>query len=555
MGSRYNFLVGDMHNCAEICFEKFIIQADFITSTSREDVPADKPWNLALRRSVIDAFLLSMERFKTDPTIRNVWFRYIPESISDSFFCYIEHRLLAELEKKPILRSTDGTYYRASQLFFLPWTFRDNEGAPLIPEAHLPLAQRYLSPDYDIHPNRQDRRILHRLGVREMTDDDCLTGLALMDKGGVIPTQSDAWHDAVASLVLRLLPPGIVRPDVLPLRLIPLHNGKWAPAAQASMFMFPPGVSIPDDIGLQSIAPHIIKSSPRYQLFVRLGVMPTNPVLIAKKILTVMGPRSVAARITHARFFFDHRTVPNMPPAMLLRPVDKQGKSAQGDELYLDLPGVDGALSLRDALSPAARFLHPDYLSAYLEGTHGEETDEDGTHGADYEFEDTRSEWLDWLRDRVGVNVVPRVLDDRLSPEFLDRAPALKGRELLTSLRVWWPRLGLHLTREGARSLGAISIAGWRLDTLYLRRGALAHISEALKLPYIPVDDPEDHRWDFLELLGVVTRVNVSLFVNKLVHMQARGEKDHRMVGDIYKQLDARFDEDEKLIKCVFPPI
>jgi len=544
-----------MHNRAEICFEKFIIQADFITSASREDVLADKPWNLALRRSIIDAFLLSMERFKTDPTIRNVWFRYIPESISDSFFCYIEHRLLAELEKKPILRSADDTYYRASQLFFLPWTFRDNKGAPLIPELHLPLAQHYLSSDYDIHPNRQDRRILHRLGVREMTDDDFLTGLALMDKAGVIPTQSDAWHDAVASLLLRLLPPGIVRPDVLPLRLIPLHNGKWAPTAQASTFMFPPGVSIPDDLGLQSIAPRITKSSPRYQLFVRLGVMPANPVPIAKKILTVMGPRSVAARVTHARFFFDHRTVPNMPPAMRLRLADEQGKSAQGDELYLDFPGVDGALSLRDALSPAARFLHPDYLSAYPERTDDEETGEDGTDGPDYEFEDTRSTWLDWLRDRVGVNVVPRVLDDCLSPEFLDRAPALEDRELLTSLRVWWPRLELHLTREGARSLGAISIAGRRLDTLYLRRGALARIGEALELPCIPVDDPEDHRWDFLERLGVVTRMNASFFVNKLVHMQARGEKDHRIVEDIYKQLDARFDEDETVIKCVFPPL
>jgi hypothetical protein len=35
--------------------------------------------------------------------------------------------------------------------------------------------------------------------------------------------------------------------------------------------------------------------------------------------------------------------------------------------------------------------------------------------------------------------------------------------------------------------------------------------------------------------------------------MQARGEKDFKTVDDVYKQLDARFDEDETLIKCVFP--
>ena len=176
---------------------------------------------------------------------------------------------------------------------------------------------------------------------------------------------------------------------VLPLCGLPLQSCSWAPAATARMFMFPPGVHIPDDLGLQSIASGISQYSPRYQLFTRLGVMPPNPVQIAKKILTVLGPRSVAARLAHARFFFDHRREPNMPPAMRLRLADERGEAAQGEELYLDVPGEDGALSLRDALSPAARFLHPEYLSAYPESTPGHESDEDSG------FEDTRNEWLD----------------------------------------------------------------------------------------------------------------------------------------------------------------
>jgi hypothetical protein len=306
-------------------------------------------------------------------------------------------------------------------------------------------------------------------------------------------------------------------------------------------------VNIPGDLGLQSVAPGIGLFSPRYQLFIRLGVMPPNPVSIAKKILTVLGPRSVTARVVHARFFFDHRRAPGMPLAMRLRLVDERGEAAQGDELYLDLPEAGGALSLRDSLSPAARFLHPDYLSAYPESTADYETDEDDV------IEDTRSEWFNWLRDHVGLNVVPRVLNGHITPEFLDRAPALDGRELLNSLRAWWPRLQSQLTAVGVKALGTISIAGRRLDTLYLRRGALARVDVALELPSIPVDDPEDRAWDFLEQLGVVTRVNASFFVNKLLHMQARGEKDFKTVDDVYKQLDARFDEDETLIKCVFP--
>jgi hypothetical protein len=281
--------------------------------------------------------------------------------------------------------------------------------------------------------------------------------------------------------------------------------------------------------------------------------MPPNPVPIAKKILTVLGPRSVSARVAHARFFFDHRRELGMPPAMRLRLVDEQGEAAQGSELHLDLPGAVGGLSLRDALSPAACFLHPDYLSAYPEFVVDHKTDEDEANGADGAFEDTRTEWLHWLHDQVGVNVVPRVLCGHITPEFLEHASALEGCELLVSLRAWWPGLLPQLSDEGVRALGAISIGGRRLDTLYLRRGPLARLDVALELPAIPVDDPEDSAWDFLEKLGVATRISASFFVNKLVHMQAKGEKDYDTVEDIYRQLDARFDEDETLIKCVFP--
>lgn len=538
--------------CAETCYEKFIIQADFITSASREDVLADSPWNEALRGSIVDAFLLAIDRFDDDPVIRNVWFRYLPESISDSFFCYVEHKLLEELRRKQILRSVDGTYHCASHLFFLPLTFHDDLGAPLIPEAYLPREHRYLSPDYDIHPDGQDRHVLRRLGVREMTSDDFFACLAMMDRANMFGAQSNAWHDAVANCLLHLPRPshGTIRPEVLPLRILPLYNGSWVPAALASTIAFPPGVNIPGDLGLQSIAPGISPSSSRYQLFIRLGVMPPNPVSIARRILTVSGPRSVAARVSHARFFFDNRREFGMPPAMRLGLVDERGEAAQSDELYLDLPEADGVLSLRAALLPAARFLHPEYLSAYPEST---ETDDDEGNGVDDMFEDTRSGWLDWLRDHVGLNVVPRVIDGLITPEFLDRTPALEGRELLVSLRAWWPRLRPQLTDVGIRALGTISIAGRRLDTLYLRRGALARVGVALELPSIPVDDPENRAWDFLEQLGVATRMNASFFVNKLVHMQARGEKDYKTAEEIYKQLDARFDEDEALIKCVFP--
>jgi hypothetical protein len=535
--------------CVYVCLSlwvQFIVQADFLTSASREDVLAHKEWNKALRHGIIDAFLLAVERFADHPTLRNVWFRYLPESISDSFFCYVEHMLMSELKRRPILCSADGTYDRASQFIILTPPFRDDVGAPLIPEEHLPRGLRYLSPDYEAD---RDGIILRRLGVREMTDDDFLEGLKIMDQADLFGSKSATWHESVATCIMRLPRAAFgrgVHPAVTLLRILPLRNGTWAPAALASRFMFPPaGVSIPDDLGLQSIAPDIPAFSSRYHLFTRLGVTLPNPATIAQKILFAGGPRTVGDRVAHARFFFEHRAVPNMPPAARLRLADELGEGAQADELYLDLPGEDGALALRDALSPLeARFLHPDYLTVYPASASSDDWTDD-------EYVGVGAEWIAWLRDTVGVNVVPRVLNGHLMSDFLNRAPELAGPELLLSLRAWYPRLTNHLTQAGARALGEVPIAGRRLDRLYLRRGALARADHNLELPFVPVQYPEDRQWDFLEKFGVAICLNAQFWLNKLVHMQGRGEKDGEKVAEIYRQLDARFDEDEVLIRYV----
>jgi hypothetical protein len=190
--------------------KQFIIQADFITSANREDILSDSSWNQALLASVIDTFLLAVDRFTHHRTLRYVWFRYLPNSIADSFFCLVEHKLLAELQLRQILYSTDGTHVPASQLFFLPLSFCDDSEAPLIPETYLPRQRLYLSPNYDTH---RDGHILRRLGVREMTDDDFLAGLAIMDNAGMFGAQNDAWHNAVATCLLRLTLPRSVHPE------------------------------------------------------------------------------------------------------------------------------------------------------------------------------------------------------------------------------------------------------------------------------------------------------------------------------------------------------
>ena len=442
---------------------------------------------------------------------------------------------MSELQRRPILRSSDGTPALPSQLIIPPNSFRDSAGELLIPEAHLPCGFYYLSLDYASSP---DRSILRLLGLREMTDDDFVEGLQKMDQAGLFGSKSAAWHESVAACILGLRTPAVrrVHPEATKLFILPLYNGGWALASSASDFMFPPATTmgIPDGLGLQSIAPDIPDSSERHKLFVLLGVAQPDPPTIANKILSRGESPNVVDSIAYARFFFEHRRVYQMPSTTQLRFIDEHGDGALGDELYLDLPGEDDALALRDALSPLkARFLHPDYLSAYPEV-------------------DMWCEWIQWLRYNAFINAVPRVLNGHFTSDFLNRAPELEGKELLLSLRAWWPRLSAHLTPAGALELSEVFIAGHQLKKMYLRRGAFALADLGLELPFVPVDDPEDRRWDFLEHLGVAIRLNARFFLDKLKHMQGQGEADIESVEEIYRQLDARFDEDEELIRCVF---
>ena len=86
-GFKVSFFQLSVECIPKVPLEQFILQADDPISSPR---PAGstfwwKEWNRALLRVVIEVFVLTVERFADHPTLRNVWFRYLPESISDFF--------------------------------------------------------------------------------------------------------------------------------------------------------------------------------------------------------------------------------------------------------------------------------------------------------------------------------------------------------------------------------------------------------------------------------------------------------------------------------------
>src|ERR1700722_14940548 len=74
----------------ELYTKQFIIQADFLTSSSREDILSDLRWNTVLRDEISATFIIAAERFKMRPALQFNWFRFIPCNIRDPFFSSVE---------------------------------------------------------------------------------------------------------------------------------------------------------------------------------------------------------------------------------------------------------------------------------------------------------------------------------------------------------------------------------------------------------------------------------------------------------------------------------
>jgi len=260
----------------------FVIQADFLTSSSREDILSDLKWNITLRDAISTTFILAAENFKTRPAVQFNWFRFIPHHIGDTFFESVENTIHSELSRLPILRSVDGQH-RSPSCFIIAKTFCDNEAKPLIPEDYLPGGLHYLTDPYDVDT---DRTHFMRLGVRDMTESHFVQGLSNM--GVWLHMQPIAWHEDVCCTLSHIFSNSRLIFDIRQLLIIPLSDGSWVPGSSAANIFFDSELTgVPQDIGLCILKKDIPQSykSARYLLFRKFGVGHANAKRLADKIL------------------------------------------------------------------------------------------------------------------------------------------------------------------------------------------------------------------------------------------------------------------------------
>jgi hypothetical protein len=367
-----------------------------------------------------------------------------------------------------------------------------------------------------------------------MSDIQFIRGLQNM--GREIRKQPLPWQEAVCRTLTEILE----RPqswnsifEMKQICIIPLSDGSWVSAESVEDVFFASNVEdIPSDLGLQLVENSIKRTSPRYRLFKKLGVMKVDGETVVKRILDKHRydddsiPWDLDLLICHARFLYSHKDLIEWfdSPLGLLVMTDEE-ELCDARDTYYDFPDLSHQISMSDVLPSPAKFLNPQYLE--------------------------NEDWSEWLRNVVGINTSPRLINDQLSPEFETLSRTVDTGILLTVLKEAWPKWQQTISSAAVSWLKNIEDScedGSRraLKMYYLKRLPLRNFSD---LPFLLVKNPDSKSWNFLRELDVIDQVDGDFYLRRLMSLRDTSVEDTEQIVRIYKQLEVRFDELPSIIR------
>lgn len=267
---------------------KFIIQADFVTDASRQDIVRDSSRNIALLDGVAAAFSTAVLQFCEYDGLRLQWMRYLPDRRDENWghlWRILVNKIAGHLSDTPVLychKNFDRHPIR--DLFRLKQHVCDN-GEPLFEDGdpEIIVSQRYSS---------SDLAILEDYGLKYANFTHLIKWLATdLDRGARSrmrsATTTSSWHTQAAKLLHRPFSLNLVNiiNTLKTMALLPLKGGTWVSTSTGPVFHASvAGLDIPPNIGLRVID-ETITNPDRLVLFQDLGVQEAPIPLVRRKIL------------------------------------------------------------------------------------------------------------------------------------------------------------------------------------------------------------------------------------------------------------------------------
>ena len=206
---------------------KFSIQADFLLSSSREDILTDRAWNKLLRDAIAVAFQIAVGTFKKTDELAFSFLKFIPAigEISDPFFKPVAEGIINQLAQSECLPSAGGHWKRPGDLRLADQQFKD-----LFPPV---VAMELFEFDYVDQRVQGGNELLRRLGAKDIAPLDLLT--VFRSHGDWLMQQPLDWkarfYAMLAESDVETLSAGL-----LSLPCIPTNTGELAVPMQTSVF-------------------------------------------------------------------------------------------------------------------------------------------------------------------------------------------------------------------------------------------------------------------------------------------------------------------------------
>lgn len=551
----------------------FLLQADFLLTTNRQDIIEDSAWNQHLLKASIDAFLAAVEILVSGP-LKYYWPQYLPGDVEKKdFFELMRLQVISRLSNMALLESCNSDSRALSipsSLFCVSSLdrpdFTDEHGEPFslcsLTEA------RYVSQKYPAWTTSA----LFSLQVKRLTAKDFLNDLQLAISNDPITFQDrgNQWHSKLARCLAKLATDKsqetlISCMEIIPLRRCRSHPAKrieWVAAKSRKVF-FPQrkvhGVlPIPQSIKVDIVDQSAAEDDNRCKLFKLLGVKPCDAAEVSQMIVKMHSgddPLSMNLSreevVQHARYLYTspwRRPENETTPFWFATTGGKDGPICRGSVTYLGSV-IDRSTAKGRILSsfePKHPFLHRSYLDA---------------------FPDDESNWTSFLTRSFGIQTLPRLAISSpsapkeefvISDHFRFVMDKCDSGDVLEFLRDNWRHYSkwiedespldcskLRESRLGVRSaLGSMMVhsqAGLGRLSETLLPGIDSLIDEIPGVRVLRIKDPGDKRWVVLEHLGAAIRRDAKYLLACLEQIAGSTAVRKEQASHVYAQLQVEY--------------
>ncbi|KAJ5716962.1 hypothetical protein N7488_002608 [Penicillium malachiteum] len=265
---------------------KFLIQSDFDTSASGQDISSTSRRNIKLLDHIAAAFCQAVLDFRSDKDFLYTWPLFLPspEDATDTFWIELHPKILANISEHKIIRTRNNKLKKIAQTAIPAHYFKDSHGEVLLDSSEIdPFISEHYPSEAISSLQRYGPKIAKFGAVMSLLKRH-LENLFLREN---LNNLSDDFQSRLAKLLSRFAKENeSIRFELSSLTLFPLNNGTWV-SLSSGLVHFPHsnGIAIPPGLEFRILDTIATANEDRKALFLVLGVQELAVDVVRQSIL------------------------------------------------------------------------------------------------------------------------------------------------------------------------------------------------------------------------------------------------------------------------------